>query len=118
VHDVLTGRLLHSIKLHKTCFDMMPVPKQPALLVVGERGGYGDDEVHLYDIEDGEVHLPFCVRHARVAGVHVRRLLSTRDYEKYHLIHGLAVTCTRLICVHWHERSAYREQILTIDFDR
>ena len=118
VHDVLTGRLLHSIKIQKTCFDMMPVPEQPALIVVGERGDYGDDEVHLYDIEDGEVHLPFCVRHARVAGMHVRRLLRAPDYQKHHVIHGMAVTSTRLICVHWHQRSAAEEQILTIDFNR
>ncbi len=52
VHDVLTGQLLHSIKIHSHCFLMMPVPGQPALLIVGERFGK-TDELHLYDIEAG-----------------------------------------------------------------
>jgi hypothetical protein len=54
VHRVLTGQLLHVIETHKTCFYTMPVPGQSSLLVVGQ-GRRTFNELHLYDIETGEL---------------------------------------------------------------
>lgn len=63
VHDVLTGQMLHSITIpnqpntKSRCFWWMPVPNQPALLVVGRP----HDDVHLYDIEAGTYANSLCV---------------------------------------------------------